>query len=139
MPVIDASIVVDWVAPHSTAAGPARGLLAELAAKKAPLLAPRLLLQEVGNALLTGIRRDRWTGPEADMSFALLRQLPVQLADEPVDLVRAWELSRRHEDHPMYDMVYVALAERMSTDLLTADQRLLARVPLLPYVVALGQ
>src|SRR6266508_662196 len=56
----------------------------------AELLAPRLLLEEVSNALLTGIRRGRWSGRAADASHLLLRRLPVRLVDEPSDLERAW-------------------------------------------------
>jgi predicted nucleic acid-binding protein len=35
-------------------------------------------------------------------------------------------------------MVYLALAERLSASFVTADQRLLARVGHLPYVVPVG-
>jgi hypothetical protein len=43
----------------------------------------------------------------------------VQLADEPRDLDRAWDLSRRYDAHPIHDMVYLALAERRRTHLIT--------------------
>jgi predicted nucleic acid-binding protein len=33
------------------------------------------------------------------------------LLDEPRDLQRAWELSRRYDNHPIYDLLYVALAD----------------------------
>lgn len=124
MPVVDASVVVDWVAPHVDPELPAVVVLAHLAAQDAELLAPRLLMQEVANALLTGIRRGRWSGLEADRAFALLRELPVRLVDESRDLDRAWDLSRRYDDHPIYDMLYVALAERSRTQLVTADAAL---------------
>lgn len=45
-------------------------------------------------------------------------------ADEPRDLDRAWDLARRHDAHRIYDMVYVALAERRRTQLITADAAL---------------
>lgn len=130
MPVVDASVVVDWVAPDADPDGPAGRLLARLAAADRPLFAPRLLLEEVGNALLTGTRRGRWNGAEADAAFALLRSLPVRLADEPADLDRAWELSRRYDEHPLYDMLYVALAERLEQQLITADTDLRRRLTL---------
>lgn len=121
MPVVDASVVVDWVAPDVDPRLPAGALLAQLAAEEVELLAPRLLMEEVSNALLTGIRRGRWDGRAADGGRRLLRQLPVRLADEPRDLERAWDLARRYDAHPIYDMVYVALAERRRTELITAD------------------
>jgi len=138
VPVVDASVVVDWVAPDSDPRGPARVLLERWAQDDTAVLAPRLLLEEVGNALLTGVRRDRWTGAQADAAFAALLRLPVQLRDLPGDVARAYELSRRYDEHPLYDMVYVALAERLRERLVTADRRLVERVALLPFVEALA-
>lgn len=137
MPVVDASVVVDWVAPDADPDGPALGALRSLASAEVTLLAPRLLPEEVGNALLTGVRRARWDGADADMAFAQLRSLPVRLADTPSDLERAWDLSRRYDEHPLSDMVYVALAERLAEELLTADARLVERVRL-PWVSLVG-
>lgn len=128
MPVVDASVVVDWVAPDADPALPAVVLLSRLAAADAELLAPRLLREEVSNALLTGVRRGRWSGAAADAAQLLLRDLPVRLLDEPGDLDRAWDLARRYDNHPIYDLVYVALAERRRTQLITADAMLRQRL-----------
>jgi hypothetical protein len=46
MPVVDASVVVDWVAPGVDPEGPAMVALARLAAADAELLAPRLVFAE---------------------------------------------------------------------------------------------
>ncbi len=108
--------------------------LRRLALDRADLVAPRLLLEEVTNALLTGVRRRRWSGAQADASFALVRQLPVRLADTSADLGRAYELARRFDDHPIYDMLYVALSERLKTQLITADADLRARLASLSWV-----
>lgn len=136
MPVVDASVVVDWVAPDVDPGLPAGALLARLAADEVELLAPRLLMEEVSNALLTGIRRGRWNGQAADGARRLLRQLPVRLVDEPRDLDRAWDLSRRYDAHPIYDMVYVALAERRGTQLVTADAALRQLLGDVDWIVA---
>lgn len=50
-------------------------------ATDAQLAAPRLMWEEVSNALLTGIRRGRWDGAAADESYALLRAMPVEVVD----------------------------------------------------------
>jgi predicted nucleic acid-binding protein len=134
MPVVDASIVVDWVAPRISPDTSAGRLLARLAEEGTPILAPRLLLEETANALVTGIRRRRWGGAEADASFLLLRRLPVELVDQPPDLDRAYELSRRYDEHPVYDLVYVAVAERLGEQLVTADEALRRRLGL-PFVI----
>jgi len=136
VPVVDASVVVDWVAPGADPELPAVALLARLADDDAELLAPRLLLEEVSNALLTGLRRGRWGGAAADTANVLLRRLPVRLAEEARDRDRAWELARRYDNHPFYDMVYVALAERRGTQLVTADSALRARLVGLDWIVA---
>ncbi len=135
MPVVDASIVVDWVAPDVDPDAPAGRLLTRLAKSGATLYGPRLLFEEVANALLTGCRRQRWDGAAADNAYQRLRQLPITLVDEAVDRDRAWDLSRRYDEHPIYDMVYAALAERLGDQLFTADNMLRRRLAPLGFVV----
>jgi predicted nucleic acid-binding protein len=136
MPVVDASVVVDWVAPRAESGLPAVELLARLAAADAELVAPRILLEEVSNALLTGVRRGRWSGAEADGASARLAELPVRLADDGRDLRRAWDLARRYDNHPIYDLLYVAVAERRGTQLITADEALRERLAGIDWLIA---
>ncbi len=135
MPVCDASIVVDWIAPVVNPPDDVVDLLKRMQAANAAIVGPVLLLHEVSNALLTGVRQRRWSGTDADESFRLLRAMAVTVTDVVEDLGRAWDLSRRYDEHPIYDMVYVALAERLGERLFTADQRLLRRVAGLDFVV----
>lgn len=137
MPVVDASVVVDWVAPGRDPASPAMRALSRLAEDGARLIAPRLLFEEVGNALLTGVRRGRWDGADADGAWELVRDLPVRLVDDSRDVERAWELARRLDNHPIYDLVYVALAERASDILVTGDLALTRRLGTRPWVMDL--
>jgi predicted nucleic acid-binding protein len=136
VPVVDASVVVDWVAPDADPALLALAALERLAADDAELLAPRLLMEEVSNALLTGVRRGRWGGATADTARDLLHRLPVRLVDQPRDLDRAWDLARRYDNHPVYDLLYVALAERRRTQLVTANRTLRERLVGLDWVVS---
>jgi predicted nucleic acid-binding protein len=135
VPVVDASVVVDWVAPDADPDLPALAVLARFAADDTELLAPRLLMEEVSNALLSGVRRSRWSGTAADTAHTLLRELPVSLVDEPRDLNRAWDLARRYDNHLTYDLLYVALAERRRTQLITADSSLQRRLVGLGFLV----
>ena len=128
--------MVDWVAPDADPELPAIAVLERLVADDAELLAPRLLMEEVSNALLTGVRRGRWGGAAADTAHGLLRELPVRLVDEPRDLERAWDLARRYDNHPIYDLVYVALAQRRGVQLLTADSALRRRLAELGSLVS---
>ena len=84
---------------------------------------------------MRGLRRRRWSGVEADRAFRALRRLPLHLVDDARYLDRAWELARRYDNHPVYDMVYVAVAERASTELITADKVLQQRLAHLPWVM----
>ncbi len=127
MPVLDASVVVDWVTP-SDPEGSAHQLLRRLALAGDALHGPHLVIQESANALLTGVRRGRWTSAEADDAFGALDRLPLIRHASNNDLERAWDLARRYDEHPFYDMVYVALAERLGDVLITADVRLRDRM-----------
>lgn len=71
----------------------------------------------------------------ADAARGLLRELPVRLVDEPRDLDRAWDLARRYDNHPMHDLVYVAVAERRRTQLVTADSALRQRLRGLDWLI----
>ena len=106
--------------------------LARLAESGDDLTAPRLLREEVSNALLTGIRRQRWSGAEADRAYRRLRAPPIRFVDDLRDLHRAWDLSRRYDNHPVYGMLYVALnatalCAQRPADLVFANHVLRAR------------
>jgi predicted nucleic acid-binding protein len=137
--VVDASVVVDWVAPGADPDSAAMAVLDRLVRSDEDLTAPRVLLEEVSNALLTGIRRGRWSGSAADAAFRRLRELPVRVVDDRRDLRRAWDLSRRYDNHPIYDLLYVALAERARTKLVTADEQLRHLLVDLTWVVGVGE
>ncbi len=81
-----------------------------------------------------GVRRGRWSTVVADAGAALLADLPVRIADTTRDRDRAWELSRRYDNWPVYEMVYVALAERLGHRLVTADRRLVTRLGHLDWI-----
>jgi len=139
MPVVDASVVVDLVAPDVGGDAPARLLFGKWAAQGTEPAAPGLLWLETSNALLTGIRRGRWSGADAGAAQAMLERIPLQRSDIASDLARAFELARRYDNWPVYDMVYVALAERLGTELITADQRLRDRLAHVGWVRDVGE
>jgi predicted nucleic acid-binding protein len=138
VPVVDANLIVDLVAPDVLAGGAAERLVRSLTAGGSELLAPALIRLESANALLSGIRRRRWDGEAADGAFTQLGRMPVVIADTPADWDQAFELARRYDNWPVYDMVYVALAERLGTEFYTADEKLRARLAHLPWVLGVG-
>lgn len=98
------------------------------------VLAPELLFVECASALAAGVRRSRWTGTAADGAYRLLTGLPVQTVSDRRYLDRAWEMSRRYDNHPVYDMLYAATAEAAGTVFITADETLLQRLSNLGWV-----
>lgn len=120
--VVDASIAVKWVIPEvlSDRADALRG-------QADHLLAPDLLLAEAANALWKKLIRREITAREAAQALDLLMASGLDLRPSAPLLGRALELARRLR-HPVYDCVYLTLAQGEGATLVTADQRLLARV-----------
>lgn len=98
------------------------------------VVAPELLYVECASVLAAGVRRNRWTGADADAAYGLLTQLPVQAVSDRRHLERAWEMSRRYDNHPVYDMLYAATAAATGNDFITADETLLQRLGHLGWV-----
>jgi predicted nucleic acid-binding protein len=139
MPVVDASVVVDLIAPDVGGDAPARLLFGKWATAGTEVAAPSLLWLETSNALLTGIRRGRWSGADADAAQVRLERMPLRRVDGARDVARAFELARRYDNWPVCDMVYVAVAERLGTDLVTADELLRARLVHLGWVRGIAE
>lgn len=120
--VVDASVAVKWVIPE---------VLSDKADRVRDddddVLAPDLLLVEVANALWKKTVGKEISAGEADGAFGLLRESGIDLRPTAPLLARAVDMARRL-DHPVYDCVYLALAEREQAAFVTADQRLLRRV-----------
>jgi predicted nucleic acid-binding protein len=120
--VVDASITIKWVIPEALSDAADR-----LRDGEHEFLAPDLLLVEVANALWRKTRAEEISAREADAALDLVRQSGIDLHPTGPLLRRATEVARRL-DHPVYDCVYLALAEREHAAVVTADVRLLRRV-----------
>jgi predicted nucleic acid-binding protein len=120
--VVDASIAVKWVIPE---------ILSDKADRVRDgaddVLAPDLLLVEVANALWKKTATREISPREADAAFDLVRRSGIDLSPTGPLLPRAMDVARRL-GHPVYDCVYLALAEREHAAFVTADQRLLRRL-----------
>ena len=115
--VVDASVAVKWLVVEEGSTE-ARGLL-----DGEELHAPRLLASEVANAVWRKVRLDQVDRGAAGQLLATISDMPVHWhADETVcaDAIRlAIAL-----DRPVYDLMYLALAQRLGARVVTADQRL---------------
>ena len=115
--IVDASVALKWYVdePHSNRA-------AQLLDRE-DLIAPELIVSEIANAFWKRIRRDESSFEQA---AAALEQLPIafrELFPTPPLGLPALMLAADN-DHPVYDCLYLALAEREGAPLVTADRRL---------------
>jgi predicted nucleic acid-binding protein len=116
--VVDASIAVQWIAREAGSEA-----AATLLTGQHPLLAPDIMPVEVANALWKKVHRGDL--PEEMLAIALTRLLASDLMLSPTVslLLRATRLAV-DTAHPVYDCVYLALADQQGALLATADARL---------------
>jgi predicted nucleic acid-binding protein len=126
--VVDASVVVKWFTPevHSDAS---RRLLV----LPHDYVVPDLLFAEAANAIWKKIRREELTPEEGRQLVADIGQIAVEtvscraLAEDAQALANA-------TGRTVYDSMYVALAVRLNTRAITADDRLEAALKKIPAV-----
>jgi predicted nucleic acid-binding protein len=113
--VIDASVALKWVLdePGNDAAD---ALLDE------ELIAPALWLLEAASALWRRARRGEITNEEAKERLTELYNAPVASTPIEDDIQAALALAQAL-GHPVYDCLYLALAIRENTHVVTADGR----------------
>jgi predicted nucleic acid-binding protein len=114
--VIDASVAIKWIIDEP-------GSAAALNLRRHRLWAPELLVAECANILWKKVRRNELNEREALLYARALERARVELEPMGRLLERATQLAILI-GHPAYDCVYLALAERLSCDVVTADQRL---------------
>ena len=117
--VIDASVAIKWVIEEP-------GTREALSLRRHRLFAPDLLVAECANILWKKTRRNELTLQEALLAARLLQRADIELAPMRAFLEPATRLAIAL-DHPAYDCAYLALAESLPCDLVTADQRLSAK------------
>jgi predicted nucleic acid-binding protein len=91
------------------------------------MIAPDLVVAEVCNAGWKSLRRREIDAAQfdeiaADVSRAFVRLVSLD------QLIRRATVIARELDHPIYDCLYLALAEAENVAMVTADRRLLAAV-----------
>jgi len=114
--VVDTSVAIKWIVDEEDSDK------AELL-QGADMVAPALFRIEAGNVLRTLAAKQILTNDRAIDLFLFLQTAPVTIIDVDEFLERrALDLALALE-HPIYDCVYLALAERMDRRLITADRR----------------
>jgi predicted nucleic acid-binding protein len=116
--VTDASVVVKWFVPEVHSAAALRVLDGGH-----ELVAPDLLLPEVGNALWKKARKGEITAGQARQILRALDVSPVRIEPSGTVLEVAFEIASAL-GRSVYDGLYVALAVVHSGLLVTADRKL---------------
>jgi predicted nucleic acid-binding protein len=134
--VVDASVVAAafFSEPHT---GAARTLLAS----GVPLYAPDLIYAEVANVIWKRHRRTEISQHDAADLLGDVRGMPFEITPSEQLVGPAMELAMR-TGRTVYDCLYVALAVRTGTVMVSDDRRLvnaLAGEPLKAHIAWLGQ
>jgi predicted nucleic acid-binding protein len=116
--VVDASVVLKWFFPE-TQSDAARRLLD--AAHQ--YVAPDLLFPEVGNAVWKRVRRGELTSDEGQRLIGDIANVAVETIATRGLIGDAFAIATA-SGQTVYDSTYLALAVRLDTQLVTADQRL---------------
>ena len=116
--IVDASVAVKWYLPENDS-----DRAEEILSTPTALLAPDLILAEVGNAVWKRVRDGRVAREDAlrildrlTSAFGILVPLAT-LARDAMEISTAF-------NHPIYDCFYLALARREKQTLVTFDRRL---------------
>ena len=119
--VVDASALVDLLVEGQTT-GWVADQLADLT-----LHAPAHVAAEVLTALHGMVRRGRLLPEPVDAILRRVAVMPVDLVDVRELILGAWA---RRDQHSLTDALYVELAARLDTIVITTDRRLARATPL---------
>ncbi len=115
--VVDASVGIKWFLPeiHSELAGRLQFL-------KASLHVPAFFHLELGNVLSKRIRRDELTPEEGEAILKELQLIPLQKHSNERLMTPAFALAVQTK-RSFYDCLYLALAEAIDGQVVTADRK----------------
>jgi len=117
--VVDASVAVKWFLDEPGSAK-ARELRQQSHLGDAELAAPDLLIYEVANALVC---QRVYSPAEIAMSVDTLLSMELILSDPELDVMSRAVALADERSAALYDAVYVALAEMLGGELVTADRQ----------------
>jgi predicted nucleic acid-binding protein len=126
--VVDASVALKWFLADEPLAREAFALVRD----EAVLIAPDILIAEVCNAAWRLARLGRIEQAELTEIAAIVPRFFAELVGAAVLAPRATIIARQL-DHPVYDCLYVTLAEARQLRLITADGRLLGKLRDTPW------
>lgn len=121
--VADASVAIKWYVRESDSE-----IAQRILAAPETIHAPSLLRLELANGLWKHWRRKLVAADQVEEAVASLERTVACWHDDAALAEAALKLTLAL-DHPIYDCVYIALAQRLGAALVTADRRILAAAP----------
>ena len=120
--IVDASVAVKWFTLEVDK-DKAKAILQS----DRTLLAPRLIIGEVANALARKVGQGLVTTSDAAEYLSSVPILISNLLDTDELIRPAFENACSHR-HPVYDFIYLQAARNRNTQMVTADSRFVARL-----------
>ncbi len=123
--VLDASVAAKWFLPATgeTYVSEAASILQAFANGKLRLIVPDLFWPEISNVFWKAHRSGRISETAADEAIRALAGQQIATAPSKPLIGSAFEIAAAF-NRPVYDAIYVALAIKSNSPLLTADERL---------------
>lgn len=137
MVIVDASVIYKWFIDEEpmTLVNKARFLLEHFLLQKEDLLAPDILLYELGNAFAT---KKRIAENEMAQVWERFSRLKLPLYFPNVSFIHTAQLLAKKARVSVYDASYAILAEEKQATLFTADAIFVKQVHL-PFVKHIGE
>ena len=118
--VVDASVAVKWFVREDAAqVDAARDLILQ----KYEMIAPGLLVSEVQNVMWKKHRLGQVTREQGEIVASTISSFFRHIEADEKLIESAWEIAVEH-DHPIYDCLYIVLAQKTDALLATFDRRL---------------
>jgi predicted nucleic acid-binding protein len=121
--VIDASVAAKWVLPKEPLGGEAAELLDGYGKGRVAFAVPDLFWAECANILWKAARSGRRSYAQAEAGLKRLLELGMPTTPSAELVSVAFALATGYE-RSVYDSLYVALALKLSSRLITADEKL---------------
>lgn len=120
--VVDASVVYKWFVQE-------QGTPEAMALRQdsRPLIAPDLIVSEVCASAWKSFRRGEIDAGQCRLIASMIEPALTSIVPSTALAASAMQIAAAL-DHPIYDCLYLALAQRERTEVVTADRRLLARM-----------
>ena len=117
--VVDASVVIKWYLPEDYSEDAERLLTPEI-----ELIVPDLLFSEISNIVWKQVTRDNYSRQKAATILDALEAVPFDVWSAKSLMRNAFDIACLTK-RTFYDSLYIALAEKTTCKMVTADRRLL--------------